>query len=181
MRHGFKAQMKRLAMEIRSEFGLTKDDRIDPHAIADAYGYEVVNLSDLECAKAVEHFSEEESTRFSGAVIPVLTGAAIVVNDRHTPERQASTVAHEFAHIELAHPYGESLLSPDGCRFHDATVEAEATFLAGELLFPADAARYHAIRGTNPERVAAIYGISLEMARWRMNISGGRKIRARMR
>lgn len=48
MKRGFKAGAVRLALEIRSEFGLGLTDPFDPYAYFSTYGIPVVGMSELE-------------------------------------------------------------------------------------------------------------------------------------
>jgi Zn-dependent peptidase ImmA (M78 family) len=59
--------------------------------------------------------------------------------------------------------------------------EDQANELGGELLLPTSAAHRLARRGASDEQVATHYGISIEMARWRLNATGARLIADRGR
>jgi len=52
---------------------------------------------------------------------------------------------------------------------------------AGAILVPAAKAKVAAIRGIDPSVVAYRYQVSIEMAQWRMKMSGGYTIRERSR
>lgn len=180
MDRGRKSALRQLAKELRVEVGAASSDPFDVFALAELYGLDVVQMSQLDCAGAVQFFGEAGYQRFSGAQVPVSRfGSCIVVNDLHTIERQRSTLGHEVAHSICEHPHEARLVDSAGCRVADRVLEEEATFLSGELLLPTDAARMLAIKGVAAEVVATQYQISVEMARWRLNISGGHQIRRR--
>jgi Zn-dependent peptidase ImmA (M78 family) len=58
-------------------------------------------------------------------------------------------------------------------------MEAEATEMAAELLLPGAAARRAALAGMSDAEVAQEFDVSVELARWRMNATGARRIAQR--
>jgi hypothetical protein len=84
MRYGFKAEAKRLALELRAELGLSAHVAFDPYAFAKEYGIEVVALSDLSCSER-ERFLKLDGSPFSGALIPRGTQLIILENDAQRP------------------------------------------------------------------------------------------------
>ncbi|MGV9751140.1 ImmA/IrrE family metallo-endopeptidase [Nocardia farcinica] len=177
-RRGFKADAVRLALSIRAELGLGEWDRLDPYALAELYGIEVLGLDDLDCSnEAIEHFHARRSDQLSGYLLRVGPGAVIVENRSHPVERRKSTVCHEMSHVVLEHSFTLLTTVDDTWTARDGSVESEANWMAGELLVPQAAARRAAMRGLSVQSVADRYGVSLEMANWRMKISGGSKIR----
>lgn len=176
-----KSALRRLALELRDELNLTPHDPFDPFALASLYGVDVVRLSEIQCSPDVlAHFQIVRPDAFSGALVPFSDGSTVIIeNDSHVRERRASTASHEMAHVVLEHPFRASLIDAKGCRTADQEHEAEAAELSGELLFPFDAARRLAYRGVSDEDAAERFGVSVELARWRMNATGARKIAAR--
>jgi hypothetical protein len=55
-------------------------------------------------------------------------------------------------------------------------IEDEANWLGATLLIPGPAARAAARRRLSHEQVADKFGCSTEMARWRMNMTGARRM-----
>jgi hypothetical protein len=82
-----KAQLKKLALELREEVDLSAHERFDPYQLATLYGIDVIPLSDVVChPRAVSHFSAQRPGVFSGALIPCTDGSTIIVeNDSHSP------------------------------------------------------------------------------------------------
>lgn len=138
-------------------------------------------LSALDCAPAAAHFAVTKPAAFSGALVPVGTGAVILENDAHDRRRRRSTAAHEMAHWVREHPFTAPLMasSERGCRIGNRDQETEATELAGQLLIPVDGAVRLAFRGATDEDAAERFDVSIEMARWRMNGSGARTVARR--
>ncbi len=178
-----KAQLKRLAVEVRAELDLTAHDLFDPHDLASLYGVEVLRLSDLGCSFAVlNHFQVHRPEVFSGALVPLSDGSTVIIeNDCHPRERRVSTASHELSHVVLEHPFSATLSDANGCRVSTPQYEQEAAELSGELLLPFEACKRLAFFNTSDEAAASKFGVSVEFARWRLNSTGARKIAARGR
>jgi Zn-dependent peptidase ImmA (M78 family) len=175
-----KAACKRLAAELRAEIGLHPMDALDPWKLAELYGITVIAISALPLTSEIrEHFTNARPEVFSGALLPIGTGAAIIENDAHTDARRRSTMGHELAHVAGEHQFGTSLVNERGCRLADQVQEEEAAEIGGELLIPFEAAKKLARRKATNEEVALQFGVSVEMARWRMDATGARLIAAR--
>jgi Zn-dependent peptidase ImmA (M78 family) len=175
-----KAECKRLAAELRDEIGLDPMEALDPWQLAELYGIHVIAFSDLPISSEIhDHFTVARPDVFSGALLPVGNGAVIVENDSHPATRRRSTMGHELAHVIREHKFGATLVNERGCRSADPVQEAEAAEIGAELLIPFEAAKYLARRGATNEAVALQFGVSVEMARWRMDSTGARLIAAR--
>jgi Zn-dependent peptidase ImmA (M78 family) len=174
MIHGFKAYAKRLALEVRDELNLKLLDPFDPYELASLYGVEVIGTSILLPERVPKD-------AVSGALVPNGTGAVIIDNDFEPVTRRRLTTSHEMSHVVLEHEFPASLVDEKGCRTRVGDQEEEATYLAGELVLPYDAAMKLAWQNAPDEIVARDFGISVRAAAWRMNSSGARKIVARAR
>lgn len=181
LRRGFRAEAERLAIELRGELGLSPRDRVDPFALADLYGVPVHGTTDLEIDAAhVTHFAGRESGTWSALTVFCGTRRMIVLNDAHDVRRLANSLSHELAHLFLDHEPAP-VLNPDGSRTWNRQVEAEANELGAQILIPDRIAKELAIRGLDPDDVAEGFGISSQLAEWRMRVSGGFIIRQRTR
>lgn len=179
LRRGFKADAKRLAATVRDdELRCGQWAALDPWRLAELYGIPVLGVGGVGAGtESVEYLTATAPRLFSGALLPVGTGRVIVENDGHDWARRRSTVCHEMGHVLLEHRFTTVLVREgDNCRNSDRDQELEAAELAGELLVPAAAARSMGRRGLSDEDVARSFAVSVEMARWRMHISGARKI-----
>jgi Zn-dependent peptidase ImmA (M78 family) len=175
-----KAACKRLAGEVRAELGLEPMDALDPWQLAELYGVRVVALGALPLDHSIrEHFHNVRPHVFSGALLPHRTGALIVENDAHPLARRRSTMGHEMAHVVGEHQFGTSLVNERGCRTADKVQEDEAAEISGELLVPFEGAKRLARQKATDDEVALRFGVSLELARWRMNATGARIIARR--
>lgn len=113
-------------------------------------------------------------------MIPDGTGLIILENDAQPLARRRTTMCHELAHVILEHQFGVSLSDERKCGL-GGDQEAEADWLSGEMLIPADGAFRLARANATDEVAAAEYDVSLAVARWRMNHSGARKVMERSR
>lgn len=180
MRHGFKSEAKRLALELRAEIGLDAHHAFDPYLFADEYGITIVRMSELE-GEARDHFYRRDDSALSGALIPYATGALILENDAQSETRRRTTLCHELAHIILEHQFGLSLAVDERKCGLAGDQEAEADWLSGEVLLPYDGAYRLAQANATDEIAASHFEVSLAVARWRMNHSGARTVVRRTR
>jgi Zn-dependent peptidase ImmA (M78 family) len=103
------------------------------------------------------------------------------LNDRHSKRRQASDLAHELAHALQQHPPGQAL-NQYGCRIWPKEAEAEADWLAPALLVSEEAAVSIVRRGLQLSEAAEEYGVSEDLMRFRLNMTGAnRRVRAKAR
>lgn len=175
-----KAACKRLAAELRREIGLNPMDALDPWKLAEMYGIAVIPLTSLPVTSEIrDHFTLSRPEVFSGALVPVGNGAVIVENDSHPPVRRRSTMGHELAHVFGEHKFDTSLVNERGCRIANQIQEEEASEIAGELLVPFESAKLLARRKATNEAVALQFGVSIDLARWRMDATGARLIARR--
>jgi len=111
---------------------------------------------------------------FSAATFHLPDGRRVAVyNPCNDADRTRSDLAHELAHLLLEHDVRD-VHTVGGQTFFtcDPEQEAEANWLAGCLLLPRGLLLSAARRGTSPETLAAHTGVTVSMARFRMNTSG---------
>jgi hypothetical protein len=163
--------MNELAVEERAQLGVGPFEPIDLHRLAREYGVAIYCLADLDDEKsreAIAYFSRDGVQGWSAALIPIGSGRVIIENDCHAPVRRRSSIAHELSHHLLEHPFQEVLLTDDGCRRFDVSLEGQATYLSGQLLVPERAARRAAFDGWTNEQVAQRFEVSTQFAQMRM-------------
>lgn len=173
---GFKSHANNIVREIRSEMGVSPMAPLDPWALAKHLDIPVMRLSSMSDAvpNAVRHFSIVNSAEFSALTVFDGMRRVIVYNDAHSDGRQASDIAHEISHGLLLH-LPRPALSGNGCRNWNDDVEDEAQWLAGALLISEEAALSIAKRRLPLETAANSYGVSEQMVRWRLSITGAYK------
>lgn len=175
-----KAALSRLATEVRRELGLSDSVPFDAHLWAKEYGIPFVSLQDLvDAAGAVQHFMRERPDRWSAALVKNGTGHLVVYNSAHADVRVRSDLAHEIAHLVAEHKLNAAWMEDARCSGASKPQEKEAGELAGALLVPLETAKAHAIKRRPASSLANQFGVSLEMASWRMQVSGGEIIARR--
>ena len=175
-RRGFKKEADEYALEFRSELGLAQTSPICPWKLAAHLRIPVLTLSDLEhlLPEEVGHLRDGGSKDFSAATVFDGPRRQILLNDGHSPVRQASDLAHELAHGILGHP-ATPPLSESGCRNFNRELEDEANWLGPALLVSKQAAFAIAFRGTTVEAAARSFRVSRPVFQMRLNVTGAAK------
>lgn len=186
LRKGFKAEAEELAEGIRSELGIGNLAPLNAFFLLQHLEIPSLSLTalagvsaDSSLAESIGAMQDESSSSLSAMTVFRGSRRLVVFNDGHSAERQASDVCHEASHGILLHAPAP-VLDAIGCRAWDSDIEDEAQFLAGALLVPGKGARYYAKAGWSHEATAAHFGCSVEMARWRHNMSGGARLAKRV-
>lgn len=181
-RRGFKADAERLALSTRRELGLGAYGRLNPLNLAEHLGIPVMSLSalaersgDPDVQEAVATLTTTEVDSVSALTVVKDSARAVVYNDAHSTARTANSITHECCHGLLLHPPAPAL-DHQGCRAWNADHEDEASYLAGALLIPAKAAWSIARQRLPLDSAAEDYGCSEGLVRWRVNITGARRL-----
>lgn len=173
MRRGFKAEAERTADMLRSELGLRATDRLDPDALARHVGAGVRCADELTDRAKLEELEELQPGAFSACTLTLGERHVIVYSPLASVGRRSSDICHEAAHIVLGHEVGEvervGTLTFFTC---DPDEEQEANWLAGCLLLPRPLLLAAARRGLSPAEIAEEYGVSEQMARFRLRTTG---------
>ena len=176
LRKGFKAEAARLAAEVRRELGLDSLDRLDPRHLARHLEIPIMALSDLSGASAdAAYLLYEESAAFSAVTVFRGHRRFIVHNDSHSESRQNSNLSHELSHPLLLHEPTPALDGITGSRIWNPTYEAEADWLAGELLVTPAMALAVARDQLTREEAMEQFEVSSSMLTWRLNMTGSLK------
>ncbi|MCR1981391.1 ImmA/IrrE family metallo-endopeptidase [Cellulosimicrobium cellulans] len=178
-----KAALQRLANDVRSELDLDGQSPFDFDRWSEEYSIPIISAAEVGASEAaVAHVTRLASHLWSAGLLQNGTGHIIVFNPAHSRVRVRSNLAHEVAHIIAEHVLGTTWLDEDGgCTGAGKVQEQEAAELAGALLIPPEAAKRAAMYGRAPETIARQFDVSVEMAEWRMRMSGGAVIAKRWR
>ena len=174
--YGFKAKANRIAVGIRHQLGVAEYEPIDVRELAAHLNLRIIPLSEFKerCAEQVSQLKNRDGGQFSAALVYLGKGRRIIiVNDDHSLARQNSDIAHEIGHALLAHPLG-NLSSMMSCRDFNQDLEDEASYLAGHLLIPNEAAKHIININLGNDSAQASYGVSRQMLNWCLNTSGAR-------
>ena len=181
-KRGFKSRANEIARENRQELGVGVASPLNPWKLAEHLAIRVVPLSSFrgEAREPVLQLARRDPSAFSAVTICRGYKRLIVINDSHHPNRQASSLAHELAHILLWHCPAQTF-EEDGVREWNAEQESEAHWLAGALLISDEAALEIVRKRQSLRTAAAEYGVSQEMITFRLNVTGARQRVARAR
>ena len=177
MRRGFKAQAEQLAIKQREEFGITVQDRLSPREFLLTKGIivwtpeEVPNID----SNSLFQLTQKDPNSWSGLTVKEGKHIAVIVNSSHSIARQANTLIHEWAHIELRHKPSRADRSDGGILLlsdYPAETEEEADWLSACMLTPRDGLLYHCKAGMSAAQVADHYGVSKDLAKWRIGKTG---------
>jgi Zn-dependent peptidase ImmA (M78 family) len=177
LRTGFHGEANGIAASVRAELRLGNFDPLDPWKLAALLEIEIQKLSDIASVEpAALCLLEEDDKSLSAATVFNGSERRIVVNDAHGLPRQCSSICHELAHGLLLHT-PVIAFNAIGCRHWDQEMEDEADCLGGKLLLTDQAARGLVTRNVPADIAQRKYGISPEMLRYRLNMSGAQKLR----
>jgi Zn-dependent peptidase ImmA (M78 family) len=176
LRRGFLAEAEREAKRIRAELGLGPSEAVDVSQIAKHLGIRVIAADELIDAARLHDLERVQAFAFSACTFDIDGTKVIVVNPLRTPARRASDIAHELAHLLLAHQLDE-IRSVGGVPFRTCRPdqEEEATNLGGTLLLPRPLLLSAVRHGLDEQAIAAQYDVTPEMARFRVNRTGVRR------
>ena len=165
MRRGFKAHAERLSLDTRNRLGISNDTTIDPIALVQSKGCLVWTPEDVP-EFDLSHLTQltiSDPDSWDAVTIKEGDCTVIVVNNTRPAARQANTIMHEWAHLELKHKpsrvdefeNGLLLLSDYPKEFED-----EADWLSGAMLAPRDGLTILRKRGLDTDQIAEAFGIS---------------------
>lgn len=181
MRRGFKADAERIASRVRKEMGLGSADKLDAKALAEYVGATVRRADDLTTAAKLQALEDLQPGCFSACTFTIDDRHVIVYSPLASPGRTQSDIAHEVAHLLLEHDVKTVETIGDLSFFTcDPDEEQEANWLAGCLLLPRPLLLRAASRGADVSQIALDYGVSEQMAAFRLRTTGvARQLAAR--
>ncbi|WP_221143899.1 ImmA/IrrE family metallo-endopeptidase [Rhizobium bangladeshense] len=185
MRRGFKTQAEQISEALRKNQSLTVLDKFEPKLFLESLGIIVWTPAEVPGLEAghLEQLTVKDADCWSGVAIRVGDRTVIIVNSTHPTTRQANTLMHEWAHIELRHKPNRVDRSEGGLLLlsdYPAEFEEEADWLAASVLLPRAGLVQCKSRGMHNDDIARHYGVSSELANWRVRMTGvERQISAR--
>jgi Zn-dependent peptidase ImmA (M78 family) len=173
LRRGFLAEAERHAARIRSELGQAPISKLSAKEVAEHLGIRVIAADELIDITRLQELERIQAFAFSACTFDLDGTKVIVFNPIRTAERRESDVGHEVSHVLLGHDLS-ALRTIAGTPFRTCQPdqEEEATSLAGTLLLPRPLLLHAARRGLGVEEIAQRYGVTVEMARFRLNRTG---------
>lgn len=176
MRRGFKAEAERVAERLRRDLSLGPSERLDPVDLATGVGAEVRCADELTDRTKLELLEELQPGAFSACTLTIGDRHVIIYSPLASPGRTSSDIAHEVAHIVLAHQVNQveqvGALTFFTC---DPDEEQEANWLAGCLLLPRMLLVQAVRTGLAVPEIAEAYVVSEQMAAFRLRTTGVEK------
>ncbi len=170
---GFKADAERRALTLRSEMGMQPIDPLPARDLAAHLRIEFRLADELVPREALEALDRLQPGCFSACTLPGPTGPVVVTNPLNSAARQQADAMHEISHLLLRHPTRRLERVGDLIFFTcDADEEEQANDLGATLLLPRPALVAARSRGLGVAGIAETYGVSEQLARWRLNASG---------
>lgn len=170
---GFKADAERRATTLRTEMVLGPADALSPPALAKHLGVGYLMADTLVPLAALAALDRLQPGCFSACTLPGPTGPVIVVNPLNSAGRQQSDAMHELSHILLRHETRQLERIGDLVFFTcDHDQEEQADYLGATLLLPRPLLVSAHARGLAAPGIAETYGVSEQLARWRLNSTG---------
>ncbi|MEM6931998.1 MAG: ImmA/IrrE family metallo-endopeptidase [Pseudomonadota bacterium] len=177
LRRGFKTDAEWYDQDVRRELGISETGKLCPWKLAKHLEHIVIDLSTFQNEHPLDVARLRRCTGakgFSAVTIHKATARLVILNDGHEKSRQAADLAHELAH-GLLHHVPLPLSDETGVRTFNAREEEEAHWLGPALLVPGPAALAIERQGISVELAAAQYGVSEQLMRMRLNMSGALK------
>lgn len=173
---GFKTWCETIAAQRRRAAGLDPRDPLDPLKVAAALGVEVHSIDEVPgLDDASRQVLVQDSGSWSAVTITNGTKSIVILNSAHSNARSASDLMHELAHIVIGHEPGRVDITEDGSLIlntYERSQEDEANWLAGCLLLPREALLWIVRRGIELDSAARLYGASVAMVEFRLNVTG---------
>lgn len=174
---GFKSWCENVSVQLRKDLALKPIEPLNVKALADWLDIGIWTphqIPGLE-SKWTHILLKKDPDAWSAVTITMNSKNLIILNSSHSNARQASNLTHELSHILIGHEPGRVDVSPDGLLMlstYNRDQEDEANWMAGCLLLPREALAVIIKQAVDYEITAKKYGVSREMLRWRINVTG---------
>lgn len=177
---GFKSRCENTAIQVRSHLGLKDTDPLPARELAkylNVFIWELANVPGLP-RETLRYLQSTEGDEWSAVTVRSGTKDIIVLNPSHSVARQSNDLMHEQAHIILNHESSQIIVSDNtgiGFRTFDKRQEAEADWLGACLLLPRPAIAATHCQKMDIEAAADYFGVSKELYKYRLRITGVEK------
>lgn len=170
---GFKSWCEGIALQYRVELSLRPHDPLDAHALAAHLGATVWAVDQIPgLSKETQRILlVEDRESWSAVTIGIGRQKLIITNSSHSDARDSSNLMHELSHLILDHEAAQVIINAAGTILvgtFGKQQEAEATWLAGCLLLPAEAIAFIEARAMPDKDVFQRYCVSPDMLKFRL-------------
>lgn len=175
LRRGFKTEANATAREFRGELGLAADSPLCPFTAAEHLDVPVRKLTSFHDISPIETaLLLSKGTAVSAVTACIGVQRLIIYNDALPQTRSHADIMHEIAHMLLIHP-PHSVCTDAGDRHYDREMEEEANWLGPAMLVSEEAALHVARRALSIPIAANLYGVSPDLMRMRLNVTGAQR------
>lgn len=182
-KRGFKKFADDKSIELRKTLGIKPSHPLPGLQLAEHLKAKVLYPKDVPGLdpRSLSCLLKGHESEWSGVALHANDTPIIIINNSQSLARQESTIMHELAHIICGHSMGEFKALTDGIFLRDFNKEheGEAEWLGGCLQLPGPALYYCHKDGMSMQDIAEKFNTSVEMVRFRMNMCGIGKRRAR--
>lgn len=179
LRRGFKAWCEKTAAHYRRQVGARPQEPLCPWAFAQYLRATILIPEDIdELGETVKRqLLKVDPGSWSAVTIKRPKGICIILNSAHVKARQANDLMHELAHVVLDHKPSRLDVSESGLLIlthYDRGQEAEADWLSSTLLLPREALLLCLKRRLSVDQIAEAFGVSSQLVKMRINLTGVR-------
>ena len=183
MKRGFKTQAEQQARDYRRALAIRDSQPLPAKSLAEYLGIHVMTPDEIPGLDPLHSgwLSNCDSKWSAGAVvIPEQDRVFIVHNSTHSRPRQESNIMHEIAHIICEHPATNSGIN-GYLRSYDNEQEEEARYMGGCLQITRAGLLWALRCRMTKEQIAEHFLASVDLVRYRQNVTGADKQIARER
>jgi len=186
LKRGFKKRCEEKSVELRNQLGLTSHDRLLSESLADHLGITIDHPEDIPDLddKYIKRLVDDDPFSWSAVTITTDGHTFIISNSRHSASRHESNFMHELSHVILEHSPVRIKAAPGfpfPMREDRRDDEEEAEWLGGCLQIPRDGLLWALKRNMSDSRSDDRFGSSVDMVRFRRNMTGVDKQFKRLR
>jgi IrrE N-terminal-like domain len=165
---------ERMALQIRSFAKAPLTTKLDPFALASSINIRVLYLSDLTGLSESSRAHLDVPDGWSGGATRDLGDGShiVILNQRHSPGRQAATLMEEVCHILFGHNPSEIRADQIGGRSYNFNVEEEAYAVGAAALVPYHSLKTLLISGGSIRKIAGHFGVTPSLVVYRAKGTG---------
>jgi Zn-dependent peptidase ImmA (M78 family) len=177
LKRGFKTEAEQIAEHYRQELGISKFDPLNAFYLAEHLNIPIFSVAEVfdDEKSHPDYLVLAETEKFHATWMTNEDGDKIIIhNTNHSDYRQQSNIMHELAHIIRKHEIPDEirkLLLPLNLHYYNPLHEQEAKYLGGCLQITRPGLQW-AIKRMTEDEISAYYKASVDMVRYRLNISG---------
>jgi Zn-dependent peptidase ImmA (M78 family) len=157
--------------------GRTPSDALPALLVAEYYNVTVWSPHDVLGVpfSDLQHLLQAGHQEWSGLTLRIGARHLVVVNTAQSARRQNSVIMHELAHIILGHELQAATVTAAGyliASCYNQDQEDEAAWLGATLLLPRSALLWMRRSGLTDENAATHFGVSPDLLKWRIRMTG---------